>query len=113
MVNILRAIKCAIVGFLTILYCLSFVLEIFFKKAEQGITEKLNERHGKENVVVVKINKNGSQFPFAQLQCYPLVVDLVFRCCLARLKVHLVNFHWAFYCCLAQLVCSFQVQWLV
>ncbi|WP_143243202.1 C80 family cysteine peptidase, partial [Bathymodiolus azoricus thioautotrophic gill symbiont] len=31
------------------------------KKAEQGITEKLNERHGKENVVVVKINKNGSQ----------------------------------------------------
>jgi hypothetical protein len=27
----------------------------------------------------------------------------VFRCCLARLKVHFVNFHWAFYCCLAQL----------
>jgi hypothetical protein len=39
--------------------------------------------------------------PFAQLQRYPLVVDLVFRCCLARLKVHFVNFHWAFYCCLA------------
>jgi hypothetical protein len=35
------------------------------------------------------------------------------RCCLARLKVHFVNFHWAFYCCLAQLECSFQVQWLV
>jgi ABC-type Na+ efflux pump permease subunit len=31
------------------------------KKVEQGITEKLNKRHGKENVVVVKINKNGEQ----------------------------------------------------
>jgi hypothetical protein len=76
------------------------------KPKEQSSTAKTKNggvviyKVGTDNIITEATNRLSTRLP--------LVVDLVFRCCLARLKVHLVNFHWAFYCCLAQPGFSFQ-----